>query len=94
MNKYELMFIVNVVDEEVIKAAVEMVRATIAKIGGTIDKEDEWGKRQLAYEVKHQTEGYYVVVDFQADPAQIKELDRIIKIHEEIIRHIIVKLDD
>lgn len=38
--------------------------------------------------------GYYVVVDFQADPAEIKELDRVIKIHEEIIRHIIVKQDD
>lgn len=94
MKKYELMFIVNVADEAVIRSAVELVRNTIAKIGGTIDKEDEWGKRQLAYEVKHQTEGYYVVVDFQADPAEIKELDRVIKIHEEIIRHIIVKLDD
>lgn len=93
-KKYEVMFIVNVADEEVIKSAVELVKNTIAKIGGTIDKEDEWGKRQLAYEVKHQNEGYYVVIDFQADPAEINELDRVIKIHEEIIRHIIVKLDD
>ncbi len=94
MKKYEVMFIVNVADDEVIKSAVELVKNTIGKIGGTIDKEDEWGKRQLAYEVKHQTEGYYVVIDFQADPAQIRELDRVIKIHEEIIRHIIIKLDD
>lgn len=94
MKKYEVMFIVNVADDEVIKSAVELVKNTIAKIGGTIDKEDEWGKRQLAYEVKHQTEGYYVVIDFLADPAQIRELDRVIKIHEEIIRHIIIKLDD
>jgi len=94
MKKYELMFIVKAADEEVIKAAIEMVKATIEKIGGAIDKEDEWGKRALAYEVKHQTEGYYVVIDFQAEPAEIKELDRVIKIHEEIIRHIIVKLDD
>ncbi len=93
-KKYEVMFIVNVADEEVIRSAVEVVKATIAKIGGTIDKEDEWGKRQLAYEVKHQREGYYVVIDFAAEPSEIKELDRVIKIHEEIIRHIIVKLDD
>ena len=78
MKKYEVMFIVNVADDEVIKSAVELVKNTIGKIGGTIDKEDEWGKRQLAYEVKHQTEGYYVVIDFQADPAQIRELDRVI----------------
>lgn len=94
MKKYELMFIVNVADEEKIKAAIQMVQDTIKRIGGTTDKVDEWGKRTLAYEVKHQNEGYYVVVDFQADPDQIKELDRVIKIHEEIIRHIIVKLDD
>ena len=93
-KKYEVMFIVSVADEEVIRSAVEVVKATIAKIGGTIDKEDEWGKRQLAYEVKHQREGYYVVIDFTAEPSEIKELDRVIKIHEEIIRHIIVKLDD
>ncbi|WP_303856222.1 30S ribosomal protein S6 [Allisonella histaminiformans] len=94
MNKYELMFVVNVADEEKIKAAVQLVQDVIKKIGGTVDKVDEWGKRALAYEVKKQREGYYVVVDFQADSAQISELDRVIKIHEEIIRHIIVKLED
>ena len=94
MNKYELMFVVNVADEEKIKAAVQLVQDVIKKIGGTVDKVDEWGKRALAYEVKKQREGYYVVVDLQADSAQISELDRVIKIHEEIIRHIIVKLED
>ena len=88
------MFVVNVADEEKIKAAVQLVQDVIKKIGGTVDKVDEWGKRALAYEVKKQREGYYVVVDFQADPTQISELDRVIKIHEEIIRHIIVKLED
>ena len=93
-KKYEVMFIVDAANEEVIRGAVDLVKQTITKIGGTVDKEDEWGKRQLAYEVKHQKEGYYVVIDFTAEPAVIKELDRIIKIHEEIIRHIIVKLDE
>lgn len=93
-KKYEVMFIVDVANEEVIRGAVDLVKQTIAKIGGTVDKEDEWGKRELAYEVKHQKEGYYVVIDFTAEPVAIKELDRIIKIHEEIIRHIIVKLDE
>ena len=88
------MFIVNIANEEVIQAAVKLVQDTITRIGGTVVKVDEWGRRHLAYEVKHQNEGYYVVVEFEADPAQITELDRIIKIHEEIIRHIIVKQDD
>ena len=94
MKKYEVMFIVNAADDAVIQSAVKLVQDTIVRIGGTVDKTDEWGKRHLAYEVRHQNEGYYVVVDFQADPAQIKELDRVIKNHEEIIRHIIVKQDD
>ena len=89
MNKYELMFIVNVADEEKIKAAVQLVQDTVKRIGGTVDKVDEWGKRTLAYEVKKQREGYYLGVNFQ-----ITELDRIIKIREEIIRHIIIKLED
>ena len=94
MKKYEVMFIVNIANEEVIQAAVKLVQDTITRIGGTVVKVDEWGRRHLAYEVKHQNEGYYVVVEFEADPAQITELDRTIKIHEEIIRHIIVKQDD
>ena len=94
MKKYEVMFIVDIANEEVIQAAVKLVQDTIVRIGGPVTKVDEWGKRHLAYEVKHQNEGYYVVIDFEADPSQIAELDRIIKIHEEIIRHIIVKQDD
>lgn len=94
MKKYEVMFIVNIANEEVIQAAVKLVQDTITRIGGTVVKVDEWGRRHLAYEVKHQNEGYYVVVELEADPSQITELDRIIKIHEEIIRHIIVKQDD
>lgn len=94
MKKYEVMFIVDIANEEVIQAAVKLVQDTIVRISGTVTKVDEWGKRYLAYEVKHQNEGYYVVIDFEADPSQIAELDRIIKIHEEIIRHIIVKQDD
>ena len=94
MKKYEVMFIVDIANEEVIQAAVKLVQDTIVRIGRTVTKVDEWGKPHLAYEVKHQNEGYYVVIDFEADPSQIAELDRIIKIHEEIIRHIIVKQDD
>lgn len=55
MKKYEVMFIVNAADDEVIKAAVKLVQDTITRIGGTIDNVDEWGKRHLAYEVKHQS---------------------------------------
>ena len=65
MKKYEVMFIVDIANEEVIQAAVKLVQDTIVRIGGTVTKVDEWGKRHLAYEVKHQNEGYYVVIDFK-----------------------------
>ena len=94
MNKYEVMFIVKVSDEEAIKSAGKLVQDTIVKNGGTVEKVDEWGRRQLAYEVKKQTEGYYFVIDFTMKPENIKELDRVIKIRDSIIRHIIVKQDD
>lgn len=94
LKQYEVMFIVNTANEDAIKASIQLVQDTIKRIGGSIDKVDEWGKRHLAYEVKHQSEGYYVVIDFQCEPDQLKELDRVIKIHENIIRHIIVKLGD
>lgn len=74
MKKYEVMFIVNAADDEVIKAAVKLVQDTITRIGGTIDNVDEWGKRHLAYEVKHQSEGYYVVVDFRLIRRRLKNL--------------------
>ena len=94
MNKYESVIIVNPnVDEEGIKA-LEKKFTDIINNDGKLEKIDNLGKRKLAYEVKKQREGYYVVVNFQADPAQITELDRIIKIREEIIRHIIIKLED
>ena len=84
MKKYEVMFIVNAANDEVIKAAVKLVQDTITRIGGTVDKVDEWGKRHLAYEVRHQSEGYYVVVDFQADPAEIKNLTALSKFMKKL----------
>lgn len=74
VKKYEVMFIVDIANEEVIQAAVKLVQDTIVRIGGTVTKVDEWGKRHLAYEVKHQNEGYYVVIDFEADRHRLRNL--------------------
>ena len=94
MKKYEVMFIVNAANDEVIKAAVKLVQDTITRIGGTIDNTDEWGKRHLAYEVKHQSEGYYVVVEFKGNPTLPYELNRKLKISDNVIRHIIINKDE
>ncbi len=94
MNKnYEVMFIVKVGEEDVVEAMVKRVEDLITKNGGTVNNIDRMGKRRLAYEVKKQTEGDYTLIEFAIDPSQIKEIDRVIKINESIIRHLIVKQD-
>ncbi len=94
MNSYEVMVIVKPAEEEVINATIEKVEALIARVGGTVEKVDRWGKRRLAYPVKKFTDGFYVLVDFKSVPAEIKEIDRVMKINDEILRHLIVKHDE
>ena len=92
MNKnYEVMFIVKTMEEEAVEAMVTRVQDLITRNGGTINNIDRMGKKRLAYEVKKQNEGYYVLVEFAIEPAKIKEIDRVIKINEDIIRHLITK---
>lgn len=93
MNKYEVMVIVKPAEEEAINAVVEKIEALIARVGGTVEKVDRWGKRRLAYPVKKFTDGNYVLVNFEADPAEIYEIDRVMKINDEILKHLIVKHD-
>ena len=91
MNSYEVMVIVKPAEEEVINATIEKVEALIARVGGTVEKVDRWGKRRLAYAVKKFTDGFYVLINFEAAPAEIKEIDRVLKINDEVLRHLIVK---
>ena len=91
MNKYEVMVIVKPAEEEATNAVIEKIEALIARVGGTVEKVDRWGKRRLAYAVKKFTDGYFVLVNFEAAPAEIKEIDRVMKINDEILKHLIVK---
>ncbi len=94
MNKYELMFIINPVLEDSAKdAAVETVKGIIAEEGEVIST-DIWGMRKLAYPIEKHTEGYYVVMQFTANPTLPKELDRRLRISDNCIRHIIVAKDE
>ena len=91
MNKYEVMVIVKPAEEEATNAVISKIEALIARVGGTVEKVDRWGKRRLAYAVKKFTDGFYVLIEFTADPAEIKEIDRVMKINDEILKHLIVK---
>ncbi len=60
----------------------------------TVDSVEDWGKRKLAYEIDHLTEGDYTLINFHADPSQIAELDRVLRINDAVKRHMIVARTD
>lgn len=95
MRKYETVFILRPeLDEEKTTEALEKYRSLIENNGGEIASIDKWGKRRLAYEIKDTKEGIYIISKFNADPKAASELDRIFKISDEILRHIIVREDE
>jgi small subunit ribosomal protein S6 len=95
MRKYETIFILHPsLDEEAVKANIEKFKGVIENGGGTIENVDFWGKRKLAYEIKKVNDGFYTLINFEANPELPKELDRIFRITDGVIRHIIVKQEN
>jgi len=95
MRKYETIFILHPsLDEEAVKANIEKFKGVIENGGGAIENVDFWGKRKLAYEIKKVNDGFYTLINFEANPELPKELDRIFRITDGIIRHIIVKQEN
>src|SRR5487761_1434226 len=92
LRDYEVLYIVRAdLDDEKVQDAVKRVNTLIERSGGTLERTNLWGKRKLAYEVKHQKEGSYVLQDFQFDPSRVPELEAALKITEEVLRHLIVR---
>lgn len=91
MRNYELMYIIRPdVEQETVQAVVEKFQGIIVN-GGEIVKHDIMGKRRLAYEINKHREGTYVLVHFKAPTTVVTELERVLKITDEIIRHIVVR---
>jgi len=94
MRNYEMVFILHPeLDEEKLAASVEKVTNLINNNGGEVAKLDSWGKKRLAYEIKDLHEGFYYLVEFRGTPDTAKELDRVLKITEEILRFMIIRKD-
>ncbi len=90
---YELIFIISPeVVEEQLETTIESVSRFITERGGTISEVEPWGKRRLAYPIKHFAEGSYVLVRFNLKPGQNKELEANLKISEDVLRHLLIKL--
>ncbi len=91
---YEAVYILNPsLSEEQIAALVAKFKAVV-EANGTVSEVDEWGKRKLAYEINDLTDGDYTLINFHADPTQIAELDRVLRITDAVVRHMIVRRDD
>lgn len=95
MKAYELLFFVAPsIDEESRAAVMKRIESVIAEGEGTVDNVDNWGKRKLAYEINGLTDGDYTLIDFHADPTNVAELDRVLRINDAVVRHMIVKRTD
>lgn len=95
MRSYELVLIARPdLDEEANKAIVEKAKSVVTAQGGQVEKEDIWGKRRLAYEIKRHKDGFYALLTFKGEPAVEQELDRVLRLSDDVIRHLIVRLDE
>ena len=94
MNNYEVMFIIkSTLEEDKKEAVIETVKGII-ETAGEVGKVDVWGMKKLAYPIQKMNEGYYVVVEFAAKPELPHELDRRMKISDNVIRHMIINKDE
>ncbi|MFP3155661.1 30S ribosomal protein S6 [Lachnospiraceae bacterium ZAX-1] len=94
MNKYELALVVNAkIEDEARLATVEKAKEYIARFGGTVTSVDEWGKKRLAYEIQKMKEGYYYFIKFDADAQCPGELEKRVRIMDNVIRFLCVRQD-
>jgi len=91
---YELGFILNPeVSEEQTRAILDRVEQVVANYGGQIVRVNQWGRRRLAYPIEHHRDGFYTFVDMILTPETVIELERTLKVSEEVLRHIVKRRD-
>ena len=94
MRKYEVMYILDAsMTDEDRAALIAKLHAIITDDGGKVTNVDEWGVKEFAYPINHMTKGYYMVVNFEANPDAVKEFDRISRIEQSCIRHLVINTD-
>ena len=87
-----MLIIIPELDEEQVDNTVGRFRTIIERTGGEAGEVNNWGRRKLAYEIEHRTDGFYVVMEFTAGDRTLTELKRILRVSDDILRHMIVKL--
>jgi small subunit ribosomal protein S6 len=95
MRPYEVMVIFDTGTEPpAIQAVIDRALETVRSTGGTPGAVDRWGRRPFAYELKHKREGYYVLVEFGGTPETVSDLDRLLTLADEVLRHRIIRQPD
>ena len=90
MNKYEVLYILDAkIDDAAKDALIEKFKGVVESAGGAVENVDKWGVKKLAYEIK--SEGYYVLMNFTANADLPQELERQMRITDEVMRFIVVK---
>lgn len=93
MNKYQLLFIIdNDIEDEAKDAVIDKFSNLIAELGGTVGMLDKWGTRKYAYPINFKNEGYYVLMQFEATPDVPAEVDRQMRINDNVVRQLINKM--
>ena len=95
MRPYEVMVILDTsLEEDAIRATLDRATKVVAGGGGLVGRVERLGRRRFAYELHHRTEGYYAVVEITAQPAVIADLDRMLGLADEVVRHKVIRLPD
>ena len=95
LRDYELVVILSPeIDEANIESSIERVNQSIKSRGGEIVDTNHWGRRRLAYPIKRQLEGNYIISQIKLDPAQIPGLESGLRISEEVLRHLVIRPDE
>lgn len=95
MRRYEAMVIFDAgAEPPAVQAVIERALETVRNTGGSPGTVDRWGRRPFAYEVRHRHEGYYVVVDFSGEDRTVTDLDRLLSLADEVLRHKLIRIPD
>ncbi len=94
-REYELVLVISpALDEDETKGTVDRIQALITGAGGELVKQEEWGMRRLAYPIKNFTEGTYFLTEFTTEPEQTRSLENAIGLSEDILRHLLIRIEN
>ncbi|NLK18010.1 MAG: 30S ribosomal protein S6 [Clostridiales bacterium] len=92
MNSYEVLYIIDsALDEEAVNATIAKYESLVTGSGGSVEKTEKWGKRKFTYPINHKEEGYYVLMTFTAPSQLPRELERQMRIADEVMRFLVVR---